>query len=132
MQAKMNASRQLRSFGLIVGGGFAIIAFWPSIFRGESPRTWALAVAVPLIALALIYPRALGPLNRVWMVIGEALGWINSRVILTILYCGLIIPIGFVRRMMGNDPMRRKLEKNADTYKIPRVRRPASHMERQY
>ena len=33
--------KQLRSFGLIVGGIFALIGFWPFFFAGLGPRTWA-------------------------------------------------------------------------------------------
>ena len=39
--------KQLRSFGLTVGGIFALIAAWPVIIRGEDVRGWA-AVAATL------------------------------------------------------------------------------------
>jgi hypothetical protein len=66
------------------------------------------------------------------MTLGEMLGWVNSRIILSVLYYLLIVPIGALQRMSGSDPMRRKIERNAMTYKIPRKSRPASHMMRQY
>jgi hypothetical protein len=123
---------QLRSFGLIVGAGFAVIALWPAVARSQSPRLWALALAAPLLLLACVAPAVLRPIHRWWMAIGGVLGWVNTRVILTIVYYVLIVPIGAIRRMRGIDPMRRALEPEATTYKVGRSPRPSSHMRRQY
>src|SRR6185295_10524361 len=124
--------RQLRSFGLIVGGGFAVVALAPAVFRGHSPRLWALAVALLLAAAALIAPSVLRPIFRGWMWIGELLGWVNTRIILLLVYYGVIVPIGGLLRMTGKDPMRLKLDREAQSYRILRTKRPASHMQRQY
>src|SRR5262249_21311572 len=117
--------RQLRSFGLIVGTGFAVIALWPVVFRGQSLRIWALSVSGLLLVTGLVFPPVLRPLYRVWMTLGEGLGWVNSRILLSVVYYTLLVPIGMVRRFAGSDPMRRKFEPTVATYKIPRNRRPA-------
>ena len=49
--------KQLRSFGFIVGGGFAIIALWPTVFRNEHPR-------LVILILAGLLPRAHGAEGR--------------------------------------------------------------------
>jgi len=125
-------NRQLRSFGLIVGSGFGVVALWPVVFRGESLRIWALALSGFLFVMGLVFPPVLRPVYRVWMTVGEGLGWLNSRILLSVVYYMLIVPLGVIRRWAGNDPMRRKFEPSAATYKISRKRRPASHMQRQY
>jgi polyferredoxin len=122
----------LRSFGFIVAGGFAVIALWPMVFRGESPRSWALAISIVMSSTGLIYPPILKPVFKVWMAIGEVLGWINTRIILSVLFYGLIVPIGFFLRMTKKDPMQRAFDRNATTYRIPRTKRPATHMQRQF
>jgi Saxitoxin biosynthesis operon protein SxtJ len=132
MHAGKTANSEQRSFGLVVAGGFAVIALWPAVFRSQSPRMWALGLAVGLSALALVAPPVLEPFRRVWMIVGEGLGWVNTRVILGVVYYGLIVPIGAIRRMRGTDPMQRQIERNAMTYKVIRSQRPASHMRRQY
>jgi len=123
---------KLRSFGLILGACFAVIAVWPAVFRSQSPRPWALGLAVLLSGTALVFPPALRSVHRWWMAVGEALGWVNSRIILGIVYYVLIIPIGVIRRITGSDPMRRNFESHASTYKIARSRRLFSHMQRQF
>jgi len=123
---------QLRSFGFIVSGGFTVVAFWPLVWRHEDPRVWALILGVVLAAMAAIVPRALEPFHRVWMMLGERLGWVNSRIILSVVYYGVVVPVGLVRRVMGSDPMRRHFEPDAVSYKSTRARRPSSHMRHQY
>jgi hypothetical protein len=132
MPIEVIGNRRLRSFGLTVSAGFATIALWPAVFHGQNSRTELLGVSLLLSAVALVFPRGLKPFYGVWMTIGETLGWVNSRVILSVVYYVLIVPTGAVRRMMGKDPMRQKFEPTAETYKIPRGKRPASHMQRQY
>jgi hypothetical protein len=128
---KAPGKKQLRSFGLILAGGFTVIALGPLI-RGHNYRSWALVVAIVFGLAGLIVPMALGPLFGVWMKLGEVLAWINTRIILTILYYGLIVPTGMILRMTGKDPMRLKFERDVDTYRIVRAKRQASHMLRQY
>jgi hypothetical protein len=124
--------RQLRSFALIVGSGFGIIGCWPLLFRGESLRPWALITASVLVFLGLVIPKALQPAHKLWMAFGHALGWINSRIILGVLFFTLFTLVGFVLRRLKIDPMRRRFEPEADTYRIPRTLRPSSHLKHQF
>ena len=124
--------RRLRHFGLIVGGIFAVIGLWPVVFRAEGPRLWALALALALVVPALVVPRSLTHPYRIWMAAGEALGWINTRVILSVIFYGLVTPMGIVRRCFGRNPMRRGFEPELDTYRVSKPSRPATHMTRQF
>ena len=125
-------NKQLRSFGLLVGGVFALIGVWPMVFRGMPPRPWALILAALLIAPALIFPRALTLPHRGWMALSEILGWVNTRIILGVIFYILLTPIGVIRRLLGKDPMGRQLRPELDSYRVLRKPRPGSHMTRQY
>ena len=124
--------KQLRSFGFIVGGGFAIIALWPTVFRNEHPRLVILILAGLLLLLAILLPRSLRPAYRVWMALGHVLGWVNTRIILSVMFYILFMPVGLVMRLLGKDPMLRKFERNIDTYRVIRQPRPSSHMKHQF
>jgi hypothetical protein len=123
---------ELRNFGLIVGGIFGALALWPAIIRGGNVRLWLLGVAATLILPALMAPRVLGPAHRAWMALGSALGWVNTRVVLGVIFFGLITPMGFVLRLAGRDPMRRAFDPGATTYRVPQRPRPGAHMLRQF
>src|SRR5919106_1349987 len=124
--------KELRNFGLIVGGIFLIIGIWPLVWRGEGMRLWALGIGAVLVPLGLIIPAVLAPVFKVWMKVGHVLGWINTRIILGILFYGLITPMGVVMRLFGWDAMRRVVVRDAQTYRVVRQPRPKSHMTRQF
>jgi len=125
-------TKELRTFGLIVGGIFLILGLWPALWRGEEPRLWALIPGILLVFLGISLPGSLKRAQQVWMVIGHVLGWINTRIILGIVFYGLITPMGLVMRLFGWDSMRRTLVPRADTYRVVRQPRPPSHMTRQF
>ena len=126
------SAKELRSFGLLVGGIFAIIGVWPAVFKAAGLRVWAVAVAILLIIPGLAMPRVLRPVHRVWMTIGHLLGWINSGIVLSIMFYVVFTPVALVLRLLGHDPMRRELDPNVDTYLIRRQSRPSSHMRHQF
>jgi Saxitoxin biosynthesis operon protein SxtJ len=123
---------KLRSFGLIVATGFAVISLWPAVFRGQHMRLWPLVIAVVMCTAALVYPPILRSVYKVWMAVGEALGWVNTRIVLGVLFYGVIVPIGMMLRLTHKDPMRLKFDPAAPSYRTPRTKRPAAHMQRQY
>jgi hypothetical protein len=127
-----NSNKQLRSFGLIVGAGFALIGFWPFVLHGRDPRAWAFLVSALLILAALIYPKSLAPAQRGWMALGAGLGWFNTRLILFLTFYLLFLPFGLVMRLIGRDSMKRDFQPSADSYRITRAKRMASHMHHQY
>jgi hypothetical protein len=129
---RTNEVRQLRHFGYLVGGIFGLIGLWPVVWRHQNPRLWALALAVALVVPALVAPRILAPVYRVWMAAGEVLAWINTRILLGLVFYGIVTPIGLVMRLTGRDPMRRQLEPSGESYRIRCVPRPATHMMRQF
>jgi hypothetical protein len=128
----MSETKHLRSFGLMVGGIFALIGAWPVGWGGRSPRLWGLILGGLLMALALAWPRSLTRVYRVWMTVGEVLGWINTRLILGMLFYLLFTPMGVFMRLRGKDPMRRTLVPEAESYRVVRQPRPASHMWHQF
>lgn len=124
--------KQLRSFGLTVGGIFALIGIWPVVVRHQDPRWWALVLAAFLILPAAIFPLALTWPYKGWMWIGHVLGWINTRIILGFVFYLIVTPTGLIRRWLGKDSMGRKLRPDLDSYRVTREPRPASHLKRQY
>src|SRR5262245_20727274 len=125
-------TKQLRSFGLMVGGIFATIGLLPVLLHGRDLRLWTVVIAGLLVIPALVYPKSLKLIYRGWMAVGQVLGWINTRIILSVIFYGLITPFGLVRRLLAGDPMNRRFQSNVDTYRVESKTRPASHMKQQF
>ena len=116
--------KALRSFGLLVGGvllAIGLIVFW----RAD----WALVTAVKilggiggiLVVMGLIAPALLKPVYQVWMALAVILGFVMTRVILTLVYFLAVTPIGLLMRALGKDLLNRKLDKSAESYWIPKT-----------
>ncbi len=111
--------RQLRNFGLLVGGVLALygILAWA---RGKPFFPYALGPGLALVALGLVLPRILKPLYIPWMVLAIILGFVVSNVLLTAFFFVVITPIGLAARLLRRDFLRLKLDPNAQTYWIRR------------
>tara|TARA_Y100001978_G_C23455983_1_gene319995 strand:- start:227 stop:619 length:393 start_codon:yes stop_codon:yes gene_type:complete len=111
------SKKQLREFGLLIGFGFPILVGWllPFLF-GHGFRAWTLWVGVPGLVLGISAPRLLHYPYKGWIALGHALGWVNSHVILGLIFIIVLQPIAYVMRLTGYDPLRRR-RKGYKTYR---------------
>jgi Saxitoxin biosynthesis operon protein SxtJ len=105
---RMVSDAQARKTSLVVAGVLFAISLW-NIYRG---RTTQVAVfggtASILLLIGLFVPLAARTFHRVWMGLAGVLGYVNSRILLSLLYYGVFTPVGLVRRLVGHDPMKRR------------------------
>jgi hypothetical protein len=100
--------RELRRFGVVVGGAFGVLALI-SWWRGhEIPPLVMGTLSALLVVPGLLMPRVLAPAERWWMRFAEVLGRVNARIILTVFWILVMTPVGFVRRLFG-DPLDRSM-----------------------
>ena len=124
--------KELRKFALVTGG--MLVLFFdlliPWIWGVGMPK-WPVIVAAILIGMALVVPAALRPVYKIWMLFAEALGWVNTRIILSAIFFLVFFPLGLIMRMF-NDPMRRKFDQAADSYRVPSNPTKPENMERPF
>tara|TARA_Y100000816_G_scaffold273704_1_gene240282 strand:+ start:76 stop:468 length:393 start_codon:yes stop_codon:yes gene_type:complete len=107
---KKNISKKLlREFGLLIGFAFPTIIGWilPSIW-GHSFRIWTLLVGIPFLIMALANPNLLIYPYKIWMKVGNILGYINGYIILGFVFIFVLQPIALIMRIVGHDPLRIK------------------------
>lgn len=125
--------KELRNFGLITAamtaGVFGLAL--PLLFGHSFPK-WPWIVGTVLLVWALAAPATLRPVYLVWMTIGQVLGWINTRIIMTIMYYLLIVPVGLLRRMAGKDPMAKTRAPEEQSYRKPSAALDKKHVERPF
>jgi hypothetical protein len=114
---------ELRRFGCTVGGVFLMLAA-VSWWRGHVQPPLVLGVVGALLVLpALVFPSALGPVERAWMALAAVMGAINTRILLTVVYVLVVTPIAWLRRL-GGDPLDRALGTDVRSHWVPRERGP--------
>ena len=94
--------KDLRSFGVTIGIIVLIIAGLLLYKENESSQIF-LYIAGAFFGLGLLIPIILKPIYIIWMVFAVILGWIMTRVILSLLFYIIMTPIGVVMRILGND-----------------------------
>ncbi len=109
-----------RGFGFVFAGVFAIVTAI-SLWRSGTYWQWARPLAAAFLLVALVYPRLLGPLNRLWLKFGLLLYKVMNPLVLGLLFFVTIMPIGLVMRAFGKDFLRLKLDRNAKSYWIERT-----------
>lgn len=108
-----------RAFGLVFAAFFALAASL-SFWRGTSRWPFWLGAACLAFVLALAVPQSLAPLNRIWAKFGLLLHRIVSPLFLALLFYGCVVPVGFMMRLSGKDPLRLRYDPNAESYWINR------------
>lgn len=97
-----------RQFGRSVGTVLVLLAgalFW----RGRPvAAAVAGAIGVTLVVLGTLWPRTLKCPSAAWWAFAMALGWVNARVILTVIFVLVLTPLGLLWRLIGRDPMARR------------------------
>lgn len=120
-----------RSFGVTVGlvcAAAGAVRLW----RGHPSSGVVLAaVGGVLIAAGLVAPGTLRVPNRIWMRFAHVLGWINSRVLLTVFFFLVLAPAGILMRVLGRSPLQpRQAATNWSAYSVRR--RDPKHYERMF
>ena len=112
------SEKELRQFGLMMAGVFSF--FGAVLFY----KTWTIAASV-LVVLILFFgsmgfasPLSLILIHKKWMRLAEMIGNFNAKVILSLTYFILFTVIRMVASVFREDPLRRKIEPEKDSYWI--------------
>ncbi|MDC3122107.1 SxtJ family membrane protein [Prochlorococcus sp. AH-716-J21] len=101
--------KQLRNFGFLIGLGLPlVIGFLIPLIGGHDFRQWTLLISVPSLILGILRPILLNRPYKLWMRLGYFLGWINSRLILGLIFLLVLQPIAFIMKLLGYDPLKTK------------------------
>jgi hypothetical protein len=109
-----NSNKDIKSFGTTIGIILFIISGLLMYYNKEAYQLIAI-IASTFIVLGLIMPKMLKPFYFVWMTFAAILGWVMTRVILSLVFYFIMTPIGLLTRLIGEDFLALK-RKNLDSY----------------
>lgn len=121
-----------RSFGLSVGVvliGIAALLLWRE--RPGAAEIVGVAGAL-LMVFGRFAPAALKWPSAAWWRFAMILGYINARIILTVVFVVLLTPIGLIWRLIGRDPVARRRKHWPGWVPHPERYRRADHYTRMY
>jgi predicted anti-sigma-YlaC factor YlaD len=93
---------------------------------------WPWIIAGIFWVWALLAPLSLKTIYRAWMRVGLVIGSVINRIVLGVVFYGVMLPMSLVMRMAGKDAMARKLDKSVKTYRIPSKHASRNNLERPF
>jgi hypothetical protein len=125
--------RALRNFGLLMAGVLLLAGGW-LWWMSAASWPWLLGGAALLGVIGLVLPMVLKPIYRAWMIFALMMGWVMTRVILTLVYFLVVTPIGYLGRALGEQFLHLKRSDESDTYWVRKTGPPRqkSDYERQF
>ncbi len=110
-------NKSLKKFGITMGIAFFIVTLF-ILIRHKHNILPASIISIIFFILALVIPDLLKPIYIFWMRLAYILAWVNTRLILSILFYIIFTPIGVGIRLFGIDLLDRKIDKNKQSYWI--------------
>jgi hypothetical protein len=121
-----------RSFGISVGAVLLVIAA-ALVWRGRMGRAEILGpVGLVLLVCGLVYPPILKVPSALWWRFSRALGAVNARVLLTLLFSLVLTPLSLLWRLTGKDPLTRRRDRWPGWTAYPPRYRDKHHYTRMY
>jgi hypothetical protein len=123
---------QGRRFGVTVGGAFLLLAavVW---WRGNDTAMTVFGLLGATLGLAgLVIPRHLGPVERAWMALAHAMSKVTTPVVMGAMYLLVLLPIGWLRRTLGGNPLVHRQEGTGFWRARPQGRRRSMSLRRQF
>ena len=110
---------QARKSVLIVAIVLLLLAAW-NFYRGRMTVAEVLGgISVFLILMAALVPAAARGFHVLWMKLAGVLGYVNSRILLSLVFYLLFFPYNILARVIGRDPLNRR-KQGSESYWIPR------------
>ena len=107
--------KDLQNFGLLMGTFLAGLGSFYQ-FQSQTKAIYFLFFSLFFLLPALIYPYLLKLPYQLWMKLADILGFIMTRVILTVLFYLVLTPTAFLLKLLNKDLLNLKLEPQADSY----------------
>lgn len=125
----------IRKFGIVFCVIVLIIAL-VSLWRGrESLSILLVAFSIFLLLSSLVYPLLLYPLYFFMLKISGYMGWLNTRILLVVMYYIIFTPVALLFKLSGKDPLSRHFDRDATTYWMKREEERKdvqAHFEKQF
>lgn len=115
--------------GGIIAGIFGLLI---PLLRHHDIPWWPWAIAGILCSLALASPKSLNPVYYGWMRFGLLMNSIQTPLILGVVFYLIVMPMGLLKRILGDDPMHRELKRTMESYRVPSKNRTKVSMERPF
>ena len=106
----------LRKFGLVMAAVLALVSGYLWYKDAMDPAQVVFSVAGGFLIVGLVLPVVLTPIYFPWMWLARILAFVNTHLLLGFVFYTLFTFIGLGMRLLGRDPLDRKILPDSDSY----------------
>jgi len=106
----------LRKFGLVMAAVLVLVSGYLWYIDAMDPAQVVFSVAAGLLIVGLVLPVVLTPIYFPWMWLARILAFVNTHLLLGFVFYTLFTFIGLGMRLLGRDPLDRKILPDSDSY----------------
>lgn len=110
--------KKITETGLVIVTGLLVIFLL-------SPKSWIIFFATVIGAIFIFIPPLARFIHQAWMGLAHILGWIVSKLVLSLIWYIILTPLAFVYRLTGHDDLQLKKNKNSQFSDCPKVYSPS-------
>lgn len=111
--------RDVRNFGVTIGIVLVLLAAF-FLWKERTSALYFASAGALFAALTWLLPGLMRPLYRAWMAFAVVMGFVMTRVILTIIYYGMFTPIALIMKLLRKDLLHERIDKRAETHWVKR------------
>ena len=110
-----SGKKELRNFGFTIGIVLLLIA-GVLFYKNNNLFISFAYIAGVFIVLGFLFPQLLKPIYFIWMIFAVVIGWIMSRLILSILFFVIISIIRLIAGIFGKSFLELNISKDSKSY----------------
>jgi polyferredoxin len=107
--------KELREFGITIGAVLLVLSGL-ALWRGKTAYSYFFIFGLLFMGLGLAAPAILKPFQKAWMALSAVIGFFMSRVILALLFYGVMAPMGLLTKLFGKDILDQRISKERTSY----------------
>ena len=114
-----SGKKDLRDFGITMG---VVIAIFAAVFFLRKKSYWDICAVISIcfFASGFICPVILKPIQKIWMILAVLMGWVMTRIILSVLFYLGMTPLSLLLKLFGKKFLDKKFDRNTESYWIDR------------
>lgn len=96
---------------LVIVIGFLVLAYYFQL-------DWLSKTAIVIGLVSILIPAAAKGIEWAWLKLAQGLGWINSRILLSVIYFLFLLPVAWISRLFTKDPLMLKGRSAGSLYTV--------------
>ncbi len=128
MNSVDTSRKNLKKFSITMFIALAVIGT-ALLLKHKGAYVWIYLAGGLFFIAGLAAVDLLKPAYIVWMKIAFILSWVNTRIILLLMFYLIFTPLGLIMKIFRKDPLHLKTEKDKISYWEKRLKKPFSKLD---